>query len=154
MFHRSDLLGHDNVVHKKIGLFECFECNLSFNENSQLFRHFVNVHQNKTEQPNPKDTSSKDENKEIVTKEIVTKKALKCRKCVNVFTGKKALLRHYKVAHQTTDIWICDICDIVFNEENFFERHNRVHDTNRPHKCPTCAFGCQFHQHFTSSFFI
>ena len=143
MFYRSDLIGHDNVVHKKIGLFECFQCDVSFNDNSDLLRHYVKYHRDTTEDPKAKVTSSKDRKSEATTskdnEEIATKKVLKFRKCVKVFTDKATLLRHYKVAHQTRNIWICDICDIVFNEQKSLDRHNRVHDPSRPHKCPICV---------------
>jgi uncharacterized Zn-finger protein len=144
MFRRSDLIGHDNLVHKKIGIFECFECDNSFNDNSDLLRHFVKVHQGKTDNQKTKNMSAKEQLTESTSskddnEEMVVKKKLKCRKCVKTFKDKTTFLRHYKVDHHTTDIWICDICDIVFNTEKFLERHNRVHDPNRPHKCPHCV---------------
>ncbi|XP_069074849.1 B-cell CLL/lymphoma 6 member B protein isoform X1 [Pleurodeles waltl] len=90
----------------------CGACDLHFQEEEQLQRHFLLIHNDE--------------------------KPYKCSSCVAAFRYKGNLASH-RAAHSGEKPYRCSVCGAQFNRPANLKTHSRIHSGEKPYKCETCG---------------
>ncbi|KAL4232949.1 hypothetical protein ACF0H5_007637 [Mactra antiquata] len=69
----------------------------------------------------------------------------KCDVCGKVYKDQYVLKMHVKMVHLPADILFeCNVCGKKFTRKAHLKRHIRIHDPEKPFKCPQCEYrGCE-----------
>lgn len=94
------------------GALVCGACDLHFQEEEHLQRHFLHIHNDE--------------------------KPYKCGSCMAAFRYKGNLASH-RAAHSGEKPYRCNVCGAQFNRPANLKTHSRIHSGEKPYRCETCG---------------
>ena len=131
--------------------FVCEECNKQFNQNSELFIHKRIVHS--TDRPfvcNQINCNKTFKIKTVLKRHLLTHSSVKsfgCNKCDKRFKTNSDLRSHKKFVHTNIRPFVCpqSDCNQNFKTKKHFNRHKRIHCSDKPFECEECneSFKCK-----------
>ena len=140
---------HQKSIHDKIKDIECFYCDLSFSQASNLATHVKKYHfseeggedqyQFRCPECN-KDFSSKGHLKRHVENVHEKKKKHFCEICQKMWTTKADADRHLRTVHEKLRNFKCEFCNRSFKINSLLNVHVKsVHEGLKPFECQICT---------------
>lgn len=117
---------HYKLHPKEVNLFICYSCSISFNSNRAFREHYIELH--------PEDEALIDGyfDEETGVNEDILAANLMCgfNNCSENCKTNEELLAHRRNHLSSIEIFICGVCDYVFDTPNFLLEHqNEYHNT-------------------------
>ncbi|KAM4051805.1 uncharacterized protein ACNLHF_025972 isoform 1-T5 [Anomaloglossus baeobatrachus] len=113
-------------THKGEKPYSCSECDISFNQKSQLILHL------KASQ------CGKCFTQKLISHKIHKGKPFSCPECVKCFTWKSQLIQHLKI-HTGEKPFSCSECRKCFSQKSDVLRHLKTHRGEKPFSCSECG---------------
>lgn len=130
----QEILSEDKLKPRSKPNYNCKECCLNFEMESEFITHMNALHSLLVE------TSTSDVNRNE------TRKSFECPECHKVFAERKILKRHLKI-HSPIKPHACSECDMSFAESSNLSKHMKKHTgelrnvVGKPNLCSVCGKG-------------
>ncbi|KAM4051804.1 uncharacterized protein ACNLHF_025964 [Anomaloglossus baeobatrachus] len=118
--------------------YSCSECEISFNQKSQLVVH-LKAHTEENLYSCNQCEKCFTQKCALISHKIIHKgKPFSCPECVKCFTWKSQLIQHLKT-HTGEKLFSCSECGKCFSQKSDVFRHQIIHTGEKPYSCSECG---------------
>ena len=98
--------------------FKCMKCPAKFQLMKQAAEHFVEYHENKTQEEN-----MKNQNEDLINESKNEDQQFQCKTCYSTFTQRSSLKTHVKTVHEGKKRFQCNECESSFTSKQNLIKH-------------------------------